>query len=53
MEYAGVEVLRGGEMPHAREERLPERPIIGPFGKNFVDGRVMDGRFPVGVVRKG
>jgi len=38
MEYAGVEVLRVGEMPHAREERLPERPIIGPFGKNFVDG---------------
>jgi len=53
MEYAGVKMFLCRQMANTGHKRLPERPIIGPFGKNFVDGRVMDGRFPVGVVRNG
>ena len=53
MEYAGIEVFLGRKMPHARNERLPERPIIRPFGKDFVDGRVVDGRLALGVLRYG
>ena len=53
MEHADVEVLLGRQMPHTGEERLPERPIIGPFGKDFVDGRVVDGRLALGIVRYG
>ena len=41
MEHAGVEVFLGRQMPHTGEERLPERPIIGPSGKDFVDTRVV------------
>ena len=36
MEHAKIEVLLYSEMPHAREKRLPQRPIIGPSGKDFV-----------------
>jgi hypothetical protein len=40
-------------MPHTSDERLPERPIIGPCGKGSVDGRVVDGRLALGVLRHG
>jgi hypothetical protein len=46
-------VLLGGEMRHTGEERLPERPIIGPFRKDAVDGRVVDGWLALGTVRDG
>ena len=48
-----VEVLRRSEMSHAGEKRLPQRPIIGPFGKGSIDGGIVDGRFPMGVVGTG
>jgi hypothetical protein len=44
-------VLFGRKMSHARHERLPERPIISPFGQDFVDGRIVNGRLPLGVCR--
>src|SRR5216683_6812698 len=53
MEYAGIELLLGREMPHTGYKRLPERSIISPFGKNFIDGRVMDDRVAIGVFRYG
>jgi hypothetical protein len=53
VEHAEVEVLFCGEMGHTGEERLPERPIISPSGKDFVDGRIVNGRFPSGVLRHG
>jgi hypothetical protein len=53
MEYAEIELLLGREMPHTGHKRLPQRPIIGPFGKDFVDRRVMNRRFPIGVCRHG
>src|SRR5712691_5739204 len=49
MEDTEVEFLGFREMGHTGHECLPERPIIGPFGKDFVDGRVVNGRFPSGV----
>jgi hypothetical protein len=51
MEYAGVEVFRGRQMPHTGEERLPERSITGPFRKDFVDSRVVDSWLALGIVR--
>jgi hypothetical protein len=53
MEHAEIKLFLGREMPHTRHKRLPERPIIGPFGKDFVDGRVVDGWLALGVVRHG
>ena len=53
MQYAEVEVLLGREVPYTRPERLPERPIIGPFREDLVDGRLVNGRFPRGVGRHG
>ena len=53
MEHAEIELLLGREMPHTRHKRLPERPIIGPFRKDFVDGRIVNGRCPVSVCRYG
>ncbi len=53
MEHTGIEVLLGRKMPDTGHERLPERPIIGPFGKDFVDGRLVNGRFSVGILRNG
>lgn len=50
MEHAEIELLLTREMPHTGHKRLPERAIIRPFGKDFVDGRVVNGRFAVGVV---
>src|SRR5262249_37903418 len=53
MEHAEIELLRGREMPHTGYKRLPERPIIGPSGKDFVDRRIVNGRLALGVVRHG
>src|SRR5262245_34133615 len=53
MEHAEIELWRGCQRPHTGEEGLPARAIIRPLGTNFVDGRVMNGRFAVGVVREG
>ena len=53
MQHTEVEVFLDRKMPHARDKRLPERPVIRPFGKDFVDRCVMDGRLPMGVCRDG
>jgi len=53
MEHAQVELLGSGEMPHTGHKRLPEGPIISPSGKDFVDGRVMDSWFALGIGRHG
>ena len=53
MEHAEIELLLDREMPHTGHKRLPERAIICPSGKDFVDGRVMNGRFAVGVLWDG
>jgi hypothetical protein len=53
MQHAEIKVLLVRQMPHTGDECLPERPIIGPFGKDFVDGGVVNGRFPGGVLRHG
>ena len=53
MEYAEIELLLGHKMPYTGHERLPERPIIGPFRKDFGDGRVVDGRVTIEVFRYG
>ncbi|HEY5867996.1 MAG TPA: hypothetical protein VI542_20965 [Candidatus Tectomicrobia bacterium] len=53
MEHVEVEVLRRSEMSHAGEKRLPQRPIIGPFGKGSIDGGIVDGQFPMGVCGHG
>src|SRR5262249_12797129 len=50
MEHAEIELFLDREIPYAGHKRLPERPIIRPSGKDFVDGCVMNGRFAVGVV---
>jgi len=53
MEYAGIEVLLGCKMGHTGEECLPQRPIIGPFREDSIDGRVMDGWVAMGICRYG
>ena len=53
MQHAEIKLLLNREMPHTGHERLPERAIIRPFGKDFVDGRVVNGRLALGVVRHG
>ena len=53
MEYPGVEVMLDREMPHTRHKGLPQRSIIGPSRKHFVDRRIVDGRLALGVVRDG
>src|SRR5215216_4747800 len=53
MEHAEIELLLDREMPHTGDERLPERAIIRPFGKDFVDGRVVNGWLALGVVWNG
>src|SRR5919197_2886885 len=50
MQHAEIKLLLGREMSHTGHKRLPERSIIRPSGKDFVDGRVMNGRFAIGVV---
>jgi hypothetical protein len=42
MQHAQVEVFLCGEMGHTGHERVPQRPIIGPFGKDFVHGRIVE-----------
>jgi len=53
MEHAEVKFLLIREMGHTGHERLPERPVLGQFGKDFVDGCVVNGWLAVGVVRNG
>src|SRR5215831_15536347 len=53
MEHAEIELLLGREMPHTGHKRLPQRPIIRPSGKDFVDGRIVNGRLALGVLRHG
>jgi DDE domain len=53
MEHAGVEVLLDRKMLHTGEERVPERPIIGPFREDAINGRVVNGRLAMGVLRNG
>src|SRR5262249_20600600 len=53
MEYGEIEVLLGREMPHTGYERLPQCPIIGPSGKDFVDGRIVNGWLAIGLCRDG
>jgi len=50
MEDKEVEVLLGRQRPHTGHKCPPQRPIIGPSGKDFRDGRVMNGWFAVGVL---
>jgi hypothetical protein len=52
MQHAEVEFLGVCEMRHTRDEGLPERPIIGPCGKDFVDGCVVDSRLALGVAHR-
>ena len=51
MEHTDIEVLLSGERGHTGHERLPKRPVIGRFGKDFVDRRVVDGRLAMGIFR--
>jgi hypothetical protein len=51
MEHTEVKVLRCRQMPYTGEERLPERPIIHPFGKDFVDTRIVHGGLALRIVR--
>ncbi len=53
MEHADIELLLDREMPHTGHKRLPERAIISPFGKDFVDGRVVNSRLALRVVWNG
>src|SRR4029453_15639045 len=49
MQHTQVEVFLRGKIRHAGDKRLPERPIIGPSSKDFGDGRIVNGRFPMRV----
>jgi hypothetical protein len=49
MQHAQVEVFLRGKIRHAGDKRLPESPIIGPSSKDFGDGRIVHGRFPMRV----
>ena len=51
MEDTEVEGLLGRHMPSTGHKRLPQRPISGPVRKDFVDGRLVDRRFPMGGCR--
>src|SRR5712691_1831945 len=53
MEHADIELLLCGEMGHTGDKRLPERSVIGPFGKGSIDGGVVDGGLAMGVFRHG
>src|SRR5262247_4721824 len=53
MEHTDVELLLDREMPHTGHKRLPERAIISPFGKDFVDSRVVNSRLALRVVWNG
>ena len=47
MQDAEIEVVLLRQMPHAGDECLIERAIVGPFGEHLVDGRVVDHGGPV------
>src|SRR5947209_2135517 len=51
MEHTGIELFLGRQMPDTGHKRLPQRPIIGPSGKDFVDSRVVNRWFALGVFR--
>ena len=51
MKHAEVELFLCREMPHTGHKRLPQRPIIGPLRKDFIDGRIVNGRFAIGLCR--
>ena len=53
MQHAEVELLLIREMPYTGDERLLERPIIGPFGKGSIDVRVVNGWVAIGAFRNG
>jgi hypothetical protein len=53
MEYMEVELLLLGEVGHAGDERLLERPVIGPFREGAVDVGVMQSRLALGVLGMG
>ena len=53
MQHTEIEVLLDRKMLHAGDKRLPGRPVIRSFGKDFVDRRVADGWLPIGVCRDG
>src|SRR5262245_15953800 len=53
MKHAAIELLLDREMPHTGPKRVPERAIIRPSGKDFGDGRIVDGRLALGIVRHG
>jgi hypothetical protein len=53
MQDAEVEVLLLCEVSHTRHKRLPQRPITGPCGKDFIDGRIVNGWLALGIVRDG
>src|ERR1700745_971337 len=50
MEHSKIELFLDREMPHTGYKRLPEGPVICPFGKHFVDSRIVDGRLTLGVL---
>ena len=50
MQHTEVKVLLGREMPHTGYERLPQRAIIRPSRKDFVDSRIVHGRLALGIV---
>jgi hypothetical protein len=51
MEYAYIELLLVREMGYTGDERLLERPIIGPFGKRSVNVDVVNVRPASGTFR--
>jgi hypothetical protein len=53
MEYTYIELLLVREMGYTGDERLLERPIIGPFGKGSVDIGVVNVRLASGTFRDG
>ena len=49
MEDTDVKVLGCRKMSYTGEERLPERSIISPSGKDFVDTRIVHGGLALGI----
>src|SRR5215468_3668890 len=53
MEHTDIELLLDRKMPHTGHKRLPERAIIRPFGKDFVDDHVVNSRLALRIVWNG
>jgi hypothetical protein len=51
MEHAEIKVLLVRPMPHTGDEGMLKWAVIGPPGEDVVDGRVVDGRLAMGVLR--